>query len=125
MGAFPEDSHIIVSRLIMLWIAGGFLRPIGFKTLEEVAEDYLLDLMERNLVFAGKRKSNGKINTCHIHDLLRDFCLKEAERENFMYVVRKQVQNVRRTNQCRTSFHDNLIISNHSFPLARSFCIST
>lgn len=61
MGAFPEDSHIIVSRLIMLWIAEGFLRPIGFKTLEEVAEDYLLDLMERNLVFAGVRKSNGKI----------------------------------------------------------------
>lgn len=40
-----------------------------------------------------------------------------------MYVVRNQVQNVpvSRTNQRRISYHDNLILSNHSLPLTRSF----
>ncbi|KAL0417276.1 UNVERIFIED_CONTAM: Disease resistance protein RPM1 [Sesamum latifolium] len=49
-GAFPEDYKIPVTKLIRLWIAEGFLRPSRSKSLEAVAEGYLNDLIDRNLV---------------------------------------------------------------------------
>lgn len=58
------------------------------KSLEEVAEHYLEDLIRRNLIMARKRRSNGKIKSCAMHDILREFCLKEAEMTKFMHVER-------------------------------------
>ncbi|XP_015163924.1 putative late blight resistance protein homolog R1A-4 [Solanum tuberosum] len=43
------------------------------KSLEEVAIDYLEDLISRNLIQARKRRFNGEIKACGIHDLLREF----------------------------------------------------
>ncbi|KAK4395090.1 putative late blight resistance proteinR1A-10 [Sesamum angolense] len=54
MGVHPEDSRIRVSRLINLWVAEGFLKPISGKSLEEVAGDYLNDLIDRNLIIVDR-----------------------------------------------------------------------
>ncbi|XP_047951628.1 putative late blight resistance protein homolog R1A-10 [Salvia hispanica] len=51
MGAFPEDYEIKGSRLMSLWIAEGFVKSNGNKSLEEVAKDYLKVLVERNLLW--------------------------------------------------------------------------
>ncbi|XP_075519560.1 putative late blight resistance protein homolog R1A-3 [Primulina tabacum] len=87
MGIFPEDSEIRVSKLIKLWVAEGFLKPITAKSLEEVAEDYLKDLIDRNLVMVRTRKSSTKVRSCSIHDLLRDLCSKVAHKENFSWLI--------------------------------------
>ncbi|KAH0757237.1 hypothetical protein KY290_020730 [Solanum tuberosum] len=80
MSNFPEDFQVETWRLIQLWIAEGFIRTFGSdKSLEEVAIDYLKDLISRNLIQAGKRRFNGEIKACGIHDILREFCLKEVE----------------------------------------------
>ncbi|KAL0440928.1 UNVERIFIED_CONTAM: putative late blight resistance proteinR1B-16 [Sesamum radiatum] len=50
MRIFPEDDEIKVSKLIKLWVAEGFLKPIRAKTLEEIAEEYLRNLIDRNLI---------------------------------------------------------------------------
>ncbi|XP_022865474.1 putative disease resistance RPP13-like protein 3, partial [Olea europaea var. sylvestris] len=50
MGVFPEDYVIRVSHLIRLWVAEGFLRPNTHKSLEEVAKEYLEELIDRNLI---------------------------------------------------------------------------
>ncbi|XP_073141108.1 putative late blight resistance protein homolog R1A-10 [Henckelia pumila] len=88
MGSFPKDGEIRVSQLIKLWVAEGFLKPIVTKSLEEAAEEYLKDLVDRNLILVETRKSNGKMRSCSIHDLLRDLCIKEAHKENFWLVTR-------------------------------------
>ncbi|KAL7181043.1 hypothetical protein ACSBR1_039992 [Camellia fascicularis] len=49
LGAFPEDQEISVQRLIWLWITEGFIQKIEQKSLEEVAEGYLMDLIQRSL----------------------------------------------------------------------------
>ncbi|PHT80829.1 hypothetical protein T459_13844 [Capsicum annuum] len=92
MGNFPEDFHIETWRLIQLWIAEGFIRTSGGckKTLEEVAEDYLEDLTSRNLILVRKRRFNGEIKACAMHDLMREFCLKQANATKFMHVERTQ-----------------------------------
>ncbi|KAK4428133.1 putative late blight resistance proteinR1B-16 [Sesamum alatum] len=91
-GAFPEDYEIPVTKLIRLWIAEGFLRPTRSKSLEEVAERYLNDLIDRNLVIVRRRGSNGKTRTCTMHDLLRNLCIKEAQNENFFHIIDRLAQ---------------------------------
>ncbi|KAL3624028.1 hypothetical protein CASFOL_032844 [Castilleja foliolosa] len=84
MGVFPEDCEIDVSRLVKLWVAEGFLKPISGKSLEMVAEEYLKDLVDRNLILVHDLDYTGEIEHCKIHDLLRDICLKEAQKDKFL-----------------------------------------
>lgn len=79
MGAgFPEDYQIPVFKLISMWIAEGFLKPVGSKSLEQVAEECLEDLVKRSRVLVAKKRSNGKFRFCSIHDLLRDLCIRKV-----------------------------------------------
>ncbi|KAL8458622.1 hypothetical protein ACS0TY_036222 [Phlomoides rotata] len=88
MGIFQEDKKIRVSQLIKLWVAEGFLKPINGKSLEVVAEEYLMELIDRNLILVDKLGSNGNTKLCKIHDLLRDLCLREAQKQKFLCVIK-------------------------------------
>ncbi|XP_057802561.1 putative late blight resistance protein homolog R1B-14 [Salvia miltiorrhiza] len=82
MAGFPEDYEIHVSELIHLWISEGFITlSNGSKSLEEEAEDCVEDLVERSLVLVTKRKCDGKIKSCSLHDIVREFLVKEAAKE--------------------------------------------
>ncbi|KAL7152831.1 hypothetical protein ABFS83_04G124900 [Erythranthe nasuta] len=84
--AFPEDFDIQVSRLIRLWVAEGFIRKCGHKSLEEIGEEYLKNLIDRNLILVDKLELTGEVKTCHIHDLLSDLCRIEAQKDNFILI---------------------------------------
>ncbi|KAL2492576.1 NB-ARC domain-containing protein [Abeliophyllum distichum] len=56
------------------------------KCLEDVALEYLLELVDRNLILVHEKSSIGKIKTFRIYDLLRDFCVREGQREKFFHV---------------------------------------
>lgn len=90
VGMFPEDFEIPVWKLIRMWIAEGLIQRRDNISLEETAESYLDDLIDRNLVRADKLKSDGRVKTCRVHDLLRDFCRIEAgsDRENFFQEIK-------------------------------------
>ncbi|XP_047962162.1 putative late blight resistance protein homolog R1B-16 [Salvia hispanica] len=88
LGMFEEDSKIRVSRVIKLWVSEGFLKPISGKSLETIAKEYLDELVNRNLIIIHKLGSTGNMKYCKIHDLLRDLCIKEAQKERFYDVVR-------------------------------------
>ncbi|KAL0318478.1 UNVERIFIED_CONTAM: Disease resistance protein RPP13 [Sesamum angustifolium] len=88
MGIFPEDSYISVSKLIKLWVAEDFLKPVMSKSLEEAAEEYLEDLIDRNLILPFRAGVDGNLKGCRMHDLLRDLCLREARKQNFFSVTR-------------------------------------
>ncbi|KAL0417092.1 UNVERIFIED_CONTAM: putative late blight resistance proteinR1A-10 [Sesamum latifolium] len=61
MRVFPEDDSIKASKLIKLWVSEGFLKPVEGKSLEEVAEEYLKDLTDRNLILIRKWTRSGRI----------------------------------------------------------------
>lgn len=88
MGGFPEDHEIKVMNLIRLWIAEGFVKPVTSKSPEDSAEEYMEDLIKRNLVVVSKSKSNGKIKSCSLHDLVRDLCIKQSQEEKFLVHVK-------------------------------------
>ncbi|KAL0354698.1 UNVERIFIED_CONTAM: putative late blight resistance proteinR1A-10 [Sesamum radiatum] len=84
MGVYPEDTRIRASRLRKLWVAEGLLKPISGKTLEEVAEEYMKEIIDRNLMMIDRLGCRGKIKSCKMHDLLRDLCIREAKKERFL-----------------------------------------
>ncbi|XP_057771684.1 putative late blight resistance protein homolog R1A-10 [Salvia miltiorrhiza] len=89
MAAFPEDYKIDLLRLICMWVAEGFVKSNGDKSLEEEAEDYLKSLVERNLVsvitsYDWYTKEETK--RCIMHDLLRDLCIRKADDDKFLHV---------------------------------------
>ncbi|KAL0440997.1 UNVERIFIED_CONTAM: putative disease resistance RPP8-like protein 2 [Sesamum radiatum] len=81
---FPEDARIKVSELVRRWIGEGFVKSVRGQLLEETANRYLEDLVARNLILIGERTVCGKIRSCSIHDLLRDLCLREFDKEHFV-----------------------------------------
>ncbi|KAI3473827.1 hypothetical protein Pfo_030980 [Paulownia fortunei] len=87
MGCFPEDYEIHVSKLIKLWVAEGFLKTDGSKSFEVGAEEYLDELVKRSLIFVNRRKLDGKIKSCSLHDLVRDLCIRKAGEEKFLLHV--------------------------------------
>ncbi|KAL3510828.1 hypothetical protein ACH5RR_030229 [Cinchona calisaya] len=89
LGVFREDFEIPVWKLLRLWIAEGLIPQEGDLNLEDIAEQHLEELVARNLVMVGQRRSNDRIKTCQIHDTLREFCKKEATDENLFQEIKK------------------------------------
>nr|XP_027119064.1 putative late blight resistance protein homolog R1B-8 [Coffea arabica] len=87
LGVFLEDKDIPVSKLIRFWLAEGFIHDSELKSLEGIAEGYLMELISRSLVEVSKRRSNGTVKSCRLHDLLRDFCQLKAKEENFFKLI--------------------------------------
>ncbi|XP_016488692.1 putative late blight resistance protein homolog R1A-3 [Nicotiana tabacum] len=91
-GAFPGGSEISARKLICLWIAEGLIQYQRPLTLEDIAEDHLNDLVNRNLVMVMQRSSSGQIKTCRVHDMLHDFCRHEAMMEENLFQEIKRGQ---------------------------------
>ncbi|KAJ8574223.1 hypothetical protein K7X08_026028 [Anisodus acutangulus] len=90
-GAFLEDKEIPTLKIMMLWEAEGLVVKQNERCLANTAEDYLEDLISRNMVIPTKRSSLGKVKACRIHDLLLDFCKDKAKEENFLlWIYRDQ-----------------------------------
>ncbi|KAL5164777.1 Disease resistance protein RPM1 [Glycine soja] len=91
-GIYPEDYKVERGRLIPQLIAEGFVKSEATKTLEEVAEKYLNELIQRSLVQVSSFTKGGKIKSCGVHDLVHEiireknqdlsFCHSASEREN-------------------------------------------
>ncbi|PWA80246.1 NB-ARC domains-containing protein [Artemisia annua] len=129
-GGFPEDYKIQVRRLIRIWMAEGFIKEEGQKTLEEQSEAYLIDLVERNLLIVADRRLNGGIKSIRLHDLLRELCLKKATEENFFKKIgMSPINSTSSVGEQHRLFTDYKVLCeisvNHSFPRMRSvFCFS-
>ncbi|KAL6339358.1 hypothetical protein AAG906_028090 [Vitis piasezkii] len=83
LAIFPEDYTIRCRPLTRLWIAEGFVKAKKDVMLEDVAEEFLTELIHRNLVQVSYVYADGKIGSCHIHDLIREIILKKAVELSF------------------------------------------
>ncbi|KAL4616015.1 hypothetical protein ACB092_07G169000 [Castanea dentata] len=89
LGLFLKGFEIRSKELKRMWMAEGFIPQIqhggdGEDAMEDEGERYLQELVQRCMVHAGKIGSLGRIKTCRVHDLMHDFCLAKAQRENFL-----------------------------------------
>ncbi|KAL9681757.1 hypothetical protein QQ045_013545 [Rhodiola kirilowii] len=78
VGMFPEDFEIEISKLILMWVAEGFIGQEEEGSPEDTAKSYFNELVGRSLI---QKKGEDWIrsNTCRVHDLLRDLAIRKAK----------------------------------------------
>ncbi|XP_058112885.1 disease resistance protein RPM1-like [Magnolia sinica] len=80
---FPEDYLIPRKKLIRLWVAEGFVEDAGKVPMEEVAEEYLKQLIHRNILQLVEMNLSGRVSTCRMHDIVREVALSLCDEEKF------------------------------------------
>ena len=93
-GIFPEDYPISPVRLMRQWIDEGFVIYVEKQTLEEVAMEYLTELIHRSLVQVSKVRFDGKIKTCGVHDLLLEVIIRKMKDLSFCHFVHDDDQSI-------------------------------
>ncbi|TXG70951.1 hypothetical protein EZV62_005886 [Acer yangbiense] len=85
LSLFPEDFVISTRKLFQLWIAEGLI-PQREETMEVIAEDYLNELIDRNMVQVVRTSASKRVKQCRIHDVLRDLSILKAKEEIFLEI---------------------------------------
>ncbi|CAL5416978.1 unnamed protein product [Camellia sinensis] len=85
-----EDYSIRCGRLIRLWIAEDFIEKQNGKTSEEVAEEYLTELIHRRLVQVSTTKFDGRVKECRVHDVVREIILSMSEEFSLCQILEKE-----------------------------------
>jgi disease resistance protein RPM1 len=120
-GIYPEDYSIRSSRLIRQWIAEGFVKHEVGKSLEEVGEEYLTELIHRSLVHVSRVHYDGKATSCRIHDLLREMIMRKMKDLSFCHVVdeddHEQISDVMIRRLAIKTSSNNMLKSIENFPL--------
>ncbi|XP_059656790.1 disease resistance protein RPM1-like [Cornus florida] len=90
---FPENNYLVRCRvLIRLWIAEGFIIAQTGKELEDIGEEYLKELTDRNLI-QSELDFDGKPKTCRVHNLMHKIILSKSREENFCKVFSESQRN--------------------------------
>ncbi|XP_042025970.1 probable disease resistance RPP8-like protein 2 [Salvia splendens] len=86
LGNFPEDHKIPTRKLYQLWLAEGFISQESEEgeSIMDVAERYLVELVQRCMVQVRADEVTGKFKSCQLHDLTRELCLVKGKEENFL-----------------------------------------
>ncbi|XP_020097126.1 disease resistance protein RPM1-like [Ananas comosus] len=105
--SFPEDYRIESDKLIWLWVAEGFIEERGIM-MEEVAEDYLYELVHRCLLQVVYRDEVGRVCACRMHDVVRVLALSESEELSFCMAYEQSRTKLQRSKARRLSILSNI-----------------
>ncbi|KAK6142529.1 hypothetical protein DH2020_022877 [Rehmannia glutinosa] len=86
LSIFPEGSLLEKEKVIRLWTAEGFVQVKHDKTMEEVAEDYLNELLSRSLIQVADNAVDGRPRMFQIHDLLREYISSKSREQNIVAI---------------------------------------
>ncbi|KAJ4801806.1 Disease resistance protein RPP8 [Rhynchospora pubera] len=121
LASFPEDYAIKAKSLIRIWIAEGLIPEVDNRMMEETAEEYLEDLIQRSLIQVSMRFSSGSVKYCHIHDLLRELAIEKAKEISFLKIISNQGASYGSSAIRRAALHCNsLDIIEYTGPNLRS-----
>ncbi|CAN6342804.1 unnamed protein product [Urochloa humidicola] len=89
LGAYPEDHLIHKYDLVHKWIAEGFISEKRGLDLEDVAENYFNELINRSMVLPSFDKS-GVARSFRVHDLMLNLIESKCSEENFITINDRQ-----------------------------------
>lgn len=87
LSVFPEDHIIERDRLVNRWLAEGFIAHERGLTLEDVAESYFYELINRSMVQPIGISYDGKARGCRVHDIMLELIISKAVEENFVTII--------------------------------------
>lgn len=122
LGIYPEDHTIFKADLIRLWIAEGFIHEKPGLDLEETAESYFNELINRSMIKLDDYRSS---EACHVHDLMLDLIISKCQEENFITIASKQpvknVTNLPVRRLCHQLSYGNLAMERMKLSQVRSY----
>jgi hypothetical protein len=87
---YPEDYRIDREELIWRRIAEGFITEVRGQTVEQVAESYFNELVNRSLIQPIDIVYDGKAEACRVHDMVLELIVSLSAEENFASIVEGQ-----------------------------------
>lgn len=87
LSMYPKGCKISRKHLTRRWIAEGFVEEKPGQSMQEVADDYLDQLIRRKMVQPVEQSSNGKVKNCKVYELVHDFIVSMASEENLVTVI--------------------------------------
>jgi len=87
LSIFPEDQTISRRRLVRQWAAEGYSTDIRGKSAFEIADDYFMELKNRSMILPSQESvlSRKSIDSCKVHDLIRDIAISKSMEENLVF----------------------------------------
>lgn len=72
LSMFPKDCRISRSRLIRRWIAEGFVDEKQGVRIEDEAEAYFSQLLERRIIVPAEHSSGGGVKVCRVESMVME-----------------------------------------------------
>jgi disease resistance protein RPM1 len=90
---FPEDLLMKRKMLLRNWVAQGFVEEqLGQRKAEDVADDYLDQIVQRNLFQVVHRNEFGRVKHFTTQDLIRDLIIYRSKlEEGFLQLLKGKV----------------------------------
>ncbi|RLN05096.1 hypothetical protein C2845_PM13G24160 [Panicum miliaceum] len=87
LSIFPEDYNIRRQRLVQRWTAEGYSTEVRGKSLGEIADCYFTELIDRSMMLPSRESIGCRrgIDSCQIHDLMREISISKAMDENLVF----------------------------------------
>ncbi|KAL1819849.1 hypothetical protein ACET3Z_014718 [Daucus carota] len=89
LARFPEDQTFRVHKLKQIWIAEEFISEADEGDgifMEDVAEDNLNELINRNMIQIVTLFWDGQVRECRVHDLVHDLAVQKAKEDKFLAI---------------------------------------
>nr|ABA97401.2 Leucine Rich Repeat family protein [Oryza sativa Japonica Group] len=88
-----KDYMIEREVLIWRWIAEGFISKVKGLTLDQVAENYFNDLVNRSMIQPIDIQYDGRASACRVHDMILDLIVSLSKEENFTTLMQGEGYN--------------------------------
>jgi hypothetical protein len=87
LSIFPEGYNISRRRLVQQWIAEGYISDVRGKSLEEKADNYFMELIDRSVILPVRKTFHSAkgIDSCQLHDLMREISISKSMDENLVF----------------------------------------
>uniref|UniRef100_A0ACD5TCR3 Uncharacterized protein n=1 Tax=Avena sativa TaxID=4498 RepID=A0ACD5TCR3_AVESA len=103
LGMYPEDHKIRKVDLVRQWVAEGFVSNLHGSNLEDVANSYFHELINRSMV-QPEDTLCGEVLSCSVHDMMRDLILSKCSEDNFISVA-YDCEDLARQHGCQYKVH--------------------
>jgi len=87
LSIFPEDHTISWRRLVRRWTVEGYSSERRGKSANAMAETYFTELKNRSMILPSQQSiySRKSIDSCKVHDLIRDIAISKSMEENLVF----------------------------------------
>lgn len=107
LSIYPEDYRINTKDLTRRWISEGFIAEERGKRLEQVAQSYFNDLINRSMILPMVIAYDGSVLYCQVHDMVLNILMSMATEDNFVTRIDGHMPNTLPKRIRRLSLHCN------------------